>query len=134
MRPTNDHALIRSILDRPDVGPDFYNNEGFTDEEIDGPDLIFFHQEDVGLLVANVKGNTLIFHAAIPKENRGKKTIDAINALGKALLKAGYNILTAQEDKLYMRVFARSIGFKFIGTDGDGLRWYKLPNKGVENE
>ena len=129
MRPTKDMGLVRSILDREDITPGFFGDERATDSQLSSVDLIYFHQPGVGLFVANIKGNSLIFHAAIPKENRGRKAVAAAIALGKVLLKAGYTIYTVQANKLHQRLFVKAVGFVYLLTDNEGMRWYFLPKK-----
>ena len=131
MTPTTDMGLVRSILDRDDIAHGFYDGERATDEQLNNLGLMYFYQEDVGLFVANISGKTLIFHAAIPKENRGKKAVNAAIDLGKILLGAGYRVLTVQANKLHQRLFVKAVGFVYLRTDKKGMRWYFLPREVV---
>ena len=122
---TTDYALIRSIIERADILEGFCGHSPSRDD-LESEDIIYFYDEDIGLFPANVRGKNLFFHAAIPKENRGKKAIKAAKELGVILLEKGYNIYAIQRDEPHLKRFAKMIGFKFVKKTESGKMLYQL--------
>lgn len=128
---TTDYNLIRSILEQPDILPGFRHGKSPTEEQLQNKGIIYFYEPDVGLFPANILGKTLVMHAAIPKENRGKKAVNAAKRLATYLTKNGYRVMTQQKDKRHLKAFVRMVGFEFISTLND-LNIYLF--KGDEHE
>ena len=123
MKPTTDYELIRSIIERPDIMPTFCGGCP-TDEAIEDKRLIWFYQEDVGFLAVNMNGKYLIFHAAIPTENRGKKALDAARELATNLTSNGYIVMTKVfKDELHIKSFVRLVGFEKTG-ESEAMNYY----------
>jgi len=116
---TTDYDLVRSIIERPDILPGFNDGKTPSEEQLRDRHIIYFYDDEVGLFPANVHGKTLVMHAAIPKENRGKKTIHAAKALAKLLVGNGYRVMTQQRKKRHLKSFVSAVGFKFIETIDD---------------
>lgn len=109
--PIRDEVLIRSILEDETV------IDGVTGGEIlaDLPSSLYFYSPNVGLLPANAKGNTLSFHAAIPKKNRGIKAIKATRILANELSKSGYDIYARVEKGIkHIKAFTLMVGLTYL--------------------
>ena len=115
---TRDYDLIRSIIERDDILPTFCGKSP-SDEVLKNENILYFYDENVGLFPAQLDGKELIFHAAVPKENRGIKAINSIKGLFKDLLGRGYTIKTKTRDFPHIKRFINSIGFEYFGEEGN---------------
>ena len=116
---TQDYALVRSIIEDPDVMPGYCGDTPPTEGQLRHKEMVYFYDPAVGLFPANVFGRVLVMHAAIPKKNRGIKAVNAAKALAALLHQAGYTVLAQQRNLPHLRAFVKMVGFGYLGMAGE---------------
>ena len=124
-----DMDIVLSILSQDDVWPGFCGRKP-TKEDVNRQDIIYFLASGVGLFVANIVGDReLVFHAAIPKVNRGKKALSAARSLAKRMSEDGYKLYIQQRKEKHLNMFAKMAGFTFKGcSENKNFYAYEVSN------
>lgn len=120
---TRDESIIMPILN--EVLDTFNNGEPIPDGLIDREDKLFLY-EDGCLFPTTIRDDLMLanFHAAVPKECRGKRAVKAAKICIKHLKDLGYTVIsTIGNNRPEVRLFARLCGFQYI-KDHNDLRIY----------
>lgn len=121
---TRDKSIIMPILN--EVLDTFNNGEPILDGFIDREDKLFLY-EDGCLFPTTIREDIMLanFHAAVPKECRGKRAVKAAKICIKYLKGLGYTVISSIEhDRKDVRLVVNAAGAKYL-NDCDGYRIYK---------
>lgn len=121
---TRDESIIMPILN--EVLDTFNNGEPIPDGTIDRKDKLFLY-EDGCLFPTTIRDDLMLanFHAAVPKECRGKRAVKAAKICIKHLKDLGYTVISSVgHDRKDVRLWVNVSGATYL-NDYKGYRIYK---------